>query len=75
MFLERKLRMAEAADAASPVGDKCNYRNDFWFMLKSEMDGPDTVQINLVRRIRELLKEYSKRHDIVSNDRKIAILT
>jgi hypothetical protein len=59
MFLEAKLKMAEAADAAAPKSEKQNYRKDFWCLLNSEIIGPDTIQIDLVRRIRDLLKEYS----------------
>jgi hypothetical protein len=59
MFLEAKLKLAEAADAATPNSDKQNYRRDFWCMMRSEHAGPDTVQLNLVKQIRTLLKEYS----------------
>ena len=60
VFLEAKLKMAEAADAAAVKCSRSNFRRDFCCMLESEVAGLDTSQLMLVRRVRKLLKEYSE---------------
>jgi hypothetical protein len=60
MILEARLKQVEAEDAMAPEGKKQDYSREFYWLQYSEIVGPDTKQLNLVRRIRELLKEYSK---------------
>jgi len=61
MMLERRLKIAELEDGASTDGEKNLYARDYFCLEKSEYKGPDVKQLHLVRRIREVLKEYSKR--------------
>ncbi|RYN61863.1 hypothetical protein AA0114_g475 [Alternaria tenuissima] len=65
MYLEMQLKYVEAKDQASNVGKKNIYAYDFFWMKHSETDGQDNEQINLVMRMRKLLKEYSKIHVFV----------
>ena len=59
MNLERCLKRAEMEDAMARQGDKPNYSRDFYWLRYSELVGPDTRQLNLIKRIRDVLKEYS----------------
>jgi len=59
MNLERTLKRVEMEDAMARQGDKPNYSRDFYWLHYSEFVGPDTRQLNLIKRIREVLKEYS----------------
>ena len=59
MNLERTLKRVVMEDAMARQGDKPNYSRDFYWLHYSELVGPDIRQLNLIKRIREVLKEYS----------------
>lgn len=57
--LEDSLKDIEARDSKDGRGTKAFYAKD-WYWLQSSMNkDTDTLQLNLVLRIREMLKEYS----------------
>lgn len=57
--LEKKLRDRQIADSLNANGNKCQYGVNWYWLDQSEDDG-DTLQLDLVLKIRETLKEYSK---------------
>lgn len=59
--LEKSLQKCQEADRASGVGRKPSYSVNWYWLRESEagLDG-DTKQLNLVLRIRETLRLYSK---------------
>ncbi|KAF1950478.1 hypothetical protein CC80DRAFT_426686 [Byssothecium circinans] len=63
--LENKLRRLEYEDSQSTVGDKRFFARDHWLLMASTQmkDGVlrsgDTKQLDLVRQIRGVLKEYN----------------
>jgi hypothetical protein len=59
MMLEARLKQVEAEDAMTMQNRKQDYSRDFYWLHYSEIVGPDTKQLNLIRRIREILKDYS----------------
>jgi hypothetical protein len=60
-FLEKELRRSETKDAkdTDPTKHKAKYAVS-WYWLNESADDGDTEQLNLVLRIRSLLKEYSE---------------
>jgi hypothetical protein len=57
--LEEKLRAQQIKDDSDPRGKKSSYAKT-WFRLKDSAVDGDTEQLNLVMKIRETLREYSK---------------
>jgi hypothetical protein len=57
--LEEKIRDQQLFDHNSPTGEKSQYAKNWFKLSDSENDG-DTDQLDLVLKIRELLKEYSE---------------
>ncbi|KAF2734792.1 hypothetical protein EJ04DRAFT_436405 [Polyplosphaeria fusca] len=57
-MLEEDLVQYESGDNNSQRGDKRNYATDWYWLRESHNDG-DTVQLDTVLKIRQLLKEYS----------------
>jgi hypothetical protein len=59
--LEDALKIAKYKDSRNPVGEKVNYSRDwYWKEMSSLTSNEDTAQLNLVRKIREKLAEYSR---------------
>lgn len=59
MYLEQKLRMQQLKDNNDGEGREKSYGID-WFWLEKSRDEGDAHQLELVLKIRGLLKEYSK---------------
>jgi hypothetical protein len=57
--LEEKLRAQQVQDDSNPKGKKSLYAKT-WFRLKDSAVDGDTEQLDLVMKIRETLREYSK---------------
>jgi hypothetical protein len=57
--LEAKLRAQQVFDDTSMVGKKSLYAKS-WFRLENSTNDGDTRQLDLVQRIRMVLREYSK---------------
>ncbi|KAF2799790.1 hypothetical protein K505DRAFT_356268 [Melanomma pulvis-pyrius CBS 109.77] len=57
-YLEKKLRDCEIADSRNAAGEKSNYAVSWYWLSQSKADG-DTKQLDLVLRIRKLLKKYN----------------
>lgn len=57
--LEEKVRLQQEEDAKSPKGSKPLYARTWFRLVDSATDG-DTKQLDLVLKLREILKEYSK---------------
>jgi hypothetical protein len=58
-ILEKHLRDCQRADSLNVKGNKCQYAVN-WYWLDQSKDDGDTLQLDLVLKIRETLKEYSK---------------
>lgn len=59
--LEDALKTAEHRDSRSHVGEKANYARDwYWLEMSPLASNEDTAQLNLVKKIREKLDEYSE---------------
>ncbi|KAF2732877.1 hypothetical protein EJ04DRAFT_535811 [Polyplosphaeria fusca] len=59
LWLEKQLQLQEAADSNDPVGKRSQYALN-WYWLSQSRDDGSMEQLNLVMRIRELLRQYSK---------------
>ena len=57
--LERKLRRLEATDLASTEGNRSNYSKD-WYWLNNSVFEENSEQLETIRAIRGMLKEYSQ---------------
>ncbi|KAI4942679.1 hypothetical protein J4E91_009848 [Alternaria rosae] len=58
--LEDALKIAGARDSRSDIGEKKNYTRDwYWLEISATVSHEDTAQLNLVRKIREKLNEYT----------------
>jgi hypothetical protein len=57
--LEEKLIVQQVQDSQDAKGDKQRYASN-WFRLKVSAKDGDTKQLDLVTRMRETLKDYSK---------------
>jgi hypothetical protein len=58
-YLERKLRDQQKQDSNDQKGHGASYAINWYWLKHSKTDG-DGRQIDLVMRIRELLKQYSE---------------
>jgi hypothetical protein len=58
-YLEKKLRERQRADSTDPSGKRSSYALN-WFWLKASENTDAGGQQQMVLRIREVLKEYSK---------------
>lgn len=64
-YLERKLREQQLRDNHEKQGHGPEYGVDWYWLMRSPEEG-DAVQLGLVLKIRELLKDYSKQSDNAS---------
>jgi hypothetical protein len=69
VLLEQKLEEQQQADSESGHQRKIKYAHN-WYQLKYSAEHGDTVQLDLVLRIRKILKQYSMCNRI-KNTRKI----
>lgn len=60
-YLEIELQECETADNQNPEGRKKKYGRSWYWLSQSKDDG-DTKQLDLVLKMRRLLKEYSNCH-------------
>lgn len=58
-WLEKRLRERQAEDSVDSKGNKSQYALNWYWLSQAEDDG-DTTQLDLVMKIRETMKEYSK---------------
>ena len=58
-WLEKRLRECQVEDSMDSKGNKSQYALNWYWLSQAEDDG-DTTQLDLVLKIRERMKEYSK---------------
>lgn len=58
-ILEEQLQKRQKLDSLGTTGRKSKYARN-WFWLEQSRDDGDTCQLDLVLRIRETMKEYSR---------------